>query len=443
MPLLPGGDTSSTATRTPAAAFASIRVTYGINGGLSVTTNLIQEPNIGSVIGAEEIEALTTMLSGRSESLSWGQEVERFEEEFARLCGAQHAIAVSSGTAALDLCAQALQFQAGDEIIATPFSFWSTISAQVARGVQVRFADIDPDTMNIDPRTIPPLITPRTKAIYLVHYGGNPADLDAVRAIADAHGLTVLEDCCHAPGAQYQGRTIGAGDLCCFSFHSYKNMTTLGEGGMVTTPDPLLAKRIRDLRSIGVMAEGTRREVAAFGPYHKPEFELNDHAKGSWDIDVFRVDEIGSNFRMTAVAAAFGRVQLRRLPALNAARRSVAERYDEALSRLGLRTLRIRPGDRSAWHLYTCFLPPELGVDRNRLLGYLRERHDLAIVLRYWPLHLNSVMRSKGHAFGEAPVCEKIWFEQHINLPIGPLFSDALVDRVVQAIADGLQQCRS
>lgn len=403
---------------------------------------MIHEPNIGSVIGSEEIDVLRRLLEGRVDSLSWGPEVQQFESDFARLCGAEHAIAVSSGTAALDLCAQAQQLKSGDEIIVTPFSFWSTISAQVARGVTIRFADVDPATMNIDPATIEQHITPRTRAIYLVHYGGNPAELDEVRAIADAHRLLVLEDCCHAPGAQYQGRAIGSGDLCCFSFHSYKNMTTLGEGGMVTTHDPLLARRVRDLRSIGVLAEGKQREEAAFGPYRKPDFDLNDHAKGSWDIDVFRIDEIGSNFRMTALAAAFGRVQLKRLPAMNAARTSVAERYDEGLAALGLRPVKVRAGNRSAWHLYSCFLPPELGVDRNRLLAYLRERHDISVVLRYWPLHLSSIMRSVGHSFGEAPVCERLWFEQHINLPIGPLMSDALVDHIVQAIADGLQQCR-
>lgn len=403
---------------------------------------MIHEPNIGSVIGAEEIDALRVLLEGRADSLSWGPEVQLFESDFARLCGAEHAIAVSSGTAALDLCAQALQLKAGDEIIATPFSFWSTISAQVARGVTIRFADVDPATMNIDPATLQSRITPRTRAIYLVHYGGNPADLDAVRAIADAHGLPVLEDCCHAPGAQHQGRTVGAGDLCCFSFHSYKNMTTLGEGGMVTTRDPLLARRVRDLRSIGVLADGKRREEPVFGAYRKPDFDLDDHSKGSWDVDLFRVDEIGSNFRMTAAAAAFGRVQLRRLAAMNAARSTVAERYGEALSALGMRPVTVRSGNRSAWHLYSCFLPAELGVDRNRLLLYLRQRHDLSVVLRYWPLHLNSIMRSLGHGFGDAPVCERLWFEEHINLPIGPLMSDALVDRIVEAIADGLQHCR-
>jgi perosamine synthetase len=404
---------------------------------------LIQEPNIGSVVGAEEIEALRALLTARNDSLSWGPEIEQFEHEFARLFGAEHAIAVSSGTAALDLCAQALQFGPGDEIVATPFTFWSTISAQVARGVRVRFADVDPTTMNIDPATIESRITPRTRAIYLVHYGGNPADLDAVRAIAQAHGLPIMEDCCHSPGAVAQGQPIGGGDLCCFSFHSYKNMTTLGEGGMVTTRDPLLAKRIRELRSIGVLAQGEGREVAAFGPYAKPEFELNDHSKGSWDVDIVRVEQIGSNFRMTAPAAAVGLVQLRKLAAFNAARRSVAERYDDALSALGLRPVRVRPGDRSAWHLYSCFLPAELGIDRNRLLAFLRERHGISVVLRYWPLHLNSVMRSRGHAFGEAPVCERLWFEEHINLPIGPLMSDATVDRIVAAIADGMESCRA
>lgn len=403
---------------------------------------IIREPEIGSIIGDEEIEALRAALVGRADSLSWGNEITEFEREFAEYCGVEYAVAVSSGTAALDICAQSLRFGAGDEIIATPQTFWSTISAQVARGVTIRFADIEPDTLNIDPNTVEALITPRTKAIYAMHYGGNPVDLTSLRGIAGRHGLVLLEDACHAPGGRYRGDRIGAGDLCCFSFHSYKNMTTLGEGGMVTTRDAQHAVQLRKLRSIGVLAEGKGR-IPRIGPYRKPTFEVKDHSHGAWDVDITRIDEIGSNVRMTAAAAAVGRVQLRKLDMQNAARQRVAERYREQLQQIpGIRTQRVRSDDTSAWHLYTCFLEPDCGVDRNALLHYMHEHHGVAIVLRYWPLHLQSLMRAKGHRFGEAPVCEKVWFEQQLNLPIGPLFADDWVDAVCDALADGMASLR-
>jgi perosamine synthetase len=219
-------------------------------------------------------------------------------------------------------------------------------------------------------------------------------------------------------------------------------MTTLGEGGMVTTRNADYASQLRKLRSIGVLAEGKGR-VPRIGPYRKPAFEVKDHSHGAWDIDITRIDEIGSNFRMTAAAAAVGRVQLRKLDFQNSARQRVAERYHERLQNLpGLRTMRVRSDDTSAWHLYTCFLQPDCGVDRNALLQYVHEQHGVGIVLRYWPLHLQSLMRAKGHRFGEAPVCEKVWFEQQLNLPIGPLFADDRVDAVCDALADGMARLR-
>jgi len=407
------------------------------------TVKKIREPEIGSIFGEEELDAIRTALVGRSESLSWGHELFEFEKEFAAYCGVEHAIAVSSGTAALDICAQVLHLQLGDEIIATPQTFWSTISAQVGRGISIRFADIEQDTLNIDPTTVEALVTPRTKAIYATHYGGNPVNLAPLRVIAERHRLVLLQDCCHAPGAKYQGQRIGVGDLCVFSFHSYKNMTTLGEGGMITTNNAEYAKQIRNLRSIGVALEGRLRTTQNIGPYRKPEFEVMDHSHGAWDFDVVRVDEIGSNFRMTAVAAAVGRVQLRKLDTHNAARQRVAERYNEILSRIpGIRTTRVRPGDTSAWHLYTCFLELDCGVDRNELLRHMQNEHGVTIVLRYWPLHLHMILRAAGHQFGESPVCEKVWFEQQINLPLGPLLSEERILAITDALASGMKRCR-
>ena len=403
----------------------------------------IAEPEIGTVFGDEELEAIRAALSNRKQTLSWGEEVTAFERDFAAYCGVQHAIAVSSCTAALDLCAEALRLGPGDEVISTPQTFWSTIRALVARGVKIRFADIEPDTLNMDWRTVERLVTKQTKAIYVVHYGGNPADLDSLRAIARHFRIALVEDCAHAPGARFRGARIGAGELCCFSFQSYKNITTLGEGGMVTTDNPELADRLRILHSVGVVGEYRRRAESSMGPYRKPDFDLMDHSFGSWDFDLGDSVEVGSNRRMAAIPAAVGRVQLRKLDTLNSARRRVAERYDALVSRIaGLERTRVREGDTSAWHLYTCFLAPEAGVNRNELLRFMQQERGIRMVLRYWPLHLQSVLRAAGHALGECPVCERVWFELQINLPIGPAFDEKAIAAVVGALAEGMERCR-
>jgi perosamine synthetase len=400
----------------------------------------VREPTIGSLFGEEEMEAIRNALINRSENLSWGHEVAEFEREFAQYCGAQYAVAVSSCSTALDLCAHVLRLGREDEVIATPQTFWATISALVAKGVRVRFADVDPSTLNIDPSTIERLVTERTKALYVVHYGGNPANLGALREIAQAHSLVLVEDCAHAPGARFKGTRIGSGDLCCFSFQSYKNMTTLGEGGMVTTNQQRYAEELRRLRHLGVMGEFTPRVTKYIGPYPKPDHGFMDHSFGSWDFDLAEMYAVGSNFRMPAISAAVGSIQLRKLEGNIAARRNVASLYDERLSLLPeIRPTPIASGDMSSWHLYTCFLDPDSGIDRNKLLGDIRNAGKVEIVLRYMPLHLTNTLRKLDHAFGECPVCERVWFESQINLPIGPAFGEREVDIVVDALAAAIR----
>ncbi len=402
----------------------------------------VVEHHVGSILGEEEIEAIRRAISS-GQSLSWGSELEAFEEEFRDYCGAKHAIAVSSCTAALHLCAQVLRLGPKDEVVCTPQSFWATVLALVARGVRVRFADIDPETINIDPSAIEALITRRTKAIYLVHHGGNPADMDAISAIANAHEIPVVEDCAHAIGTESKGRKIGYGDLCCFSFQSLKNMTTLGEGGMLTTNSDEWAAEARTLRQMAVMGETADRGTNLIGPYAKPDFPLLDHSGVSWDKDRVRIDEVGTNLRLSAVQAAVGRVQLRKLESLNAARAGVAERYHKAIADIpGLRAVKVREDNKSAWHLYTCFVQPDSGVDRDVFIKHLQEVHGIQIILRYWPLHLNEALRSVGHQFGECPVCEQVWFEQQVNLPICAAMAEWEIDAVSEALADGMKKCR-
>lgn len=401
----------------------------------------VSEAGVGSLYGHEELSAISRVLSCGG-SLARGPERPAFEAEFAAACGARHALALSSGTAALHLCAQILRLKAGDEVICTPQTFWATVVALVARGVSIRFADIDPETLNLDPATIERHITPRTRAIYLVHHGGNPADLSAIRGIAAAHGLPVVEDCAHAPGAAYRGEPIGSGDLCCFSFHSLKNMTTLGMGGMLTTGNETWAQEASRLRAMGIVGQAVPRQ-GAFGPYRKPDFDLNDQSAGSWDSGWAAIEETGTNFGMGEVQAAVGRVQLGKLPRVNARRAQIAGQYDDALRQTdALRPLCVHTEDRSAWHLYTCFVRPEAGVDRDELARTLQERAGIGIVLRFFPLHLHAGLQPYGHRYGECPVCERVWFERQLNLPIAPSMTQEQVDWVCEALADGVRACR-
>ena len=401
----------------------------------------VVEHSVGAILGEEEIEAIRRVISS-GQSLAWGPERTAFEEDFRAYCQARHAISVSSCTAALHLCAQVLRLGPGDEVVCTPQSFQSTTLALIARGVRVRFADIDPKTLNIAPDSIEGKINERTKAIYLVHHGGNPADMDPIRKIAAAHDIPVVEDCAHAAGTEYRGQKIGAGDLCCFSFHSLKNMTTLGEGGMLTTNNDEWAAEAGALRTMGVIGEKVDRGTDRIGPYAKPDSKVFDHAGISWTQDYAGIEELGTHYRLSAVQAAVGRVQLRKLDGFIATRARVAQRYTEAIAEIpGLRPVKVAEGDKSAWHLYTCFVEPDSGVDRDRFAKYLDNERGVQIILRFWPLHLSAEHRAEGHGFGESPICEKVWFEQQINLPICAAMEDWEIDTVIEALTDGMQEC--
>ena len=187
----------------------------------------IEEYPVGTIFGEEEIDAIRRVLDS-GDFLSRGRDIDLFEDEFAAYCGAKHAVAVSSCGAALHMATKVLGLSEGDEVICQANAFWVTIVHLLERKVNIKCADIDPYSLNIDPDKIEPLITESTKAIYLVHYGGNPADLDAIYAIARKYDIKVVEDCAHAVGAEYKGNKIGwNSDIACFSFSTHKNISTL------------------------------------------------------------------------------------------------------------------------------------------------------------------------------------------------------------------------
>ncbi|MDB5058706.1 MAG: degT [Chloroflexi bacterium] len=333
------------------------------------------------------------------ESLDYvqGAEVAAFEEEFAAACGTSHAIAVSTGTAALHLALAALGVGASDEVITVSHTFIATAEAISACGATPVFIDIDPKTYLMDPSLLEAAITPRTKAIIPVHLYGQMADMDAILAIANRHGLPVLEDACQAHRATYKGRRAGSlGVAGCFSFYPSKNLGAIGEGGAVTTNDAELAARMRMLR---------------------------DHGQSSR----YYHDVVGFNYRMATIQAAALRVKLPHLDGWNLARRAHADRYGQLLAPLPVTTPETLPGGEPVYHLYVIQV-----ADREDLRRHLASDGIGSGIHYPVPIHLQRAY-ANGETTGALPVTEAA--ASHIlSLPMYAELTDTQIEIVSESI---------
>jgi dTDP-4-amino-4,6-dideoxygalactose transaminase len=367
----------------------------------------------------EDIEAVSEAL--RSGWLTHGPITRRFEEAFADDVGAEFAVAVSSGTAAMHLSLVGLGIGEGSTVITSPFTFCATAHVIEHAGARPRFVDVEPETLQIDPRGVADAIDATTKALLPVHYGGHPAAMGALRHIADEHDLVVVEDAAHALGASIDGRPIGAvGESVCFSFYATKNITT-GEGGMVTTDDATLAKRLQELRLHGISRDAWNR----YG------------ADGDWFYDVA---EPGFKANLTDIQAALGLSQLGREASMRQRRERVALRYLEALEPLTDRVQlpTVQPGVTSAWHLFPIRLRPGSGApDRAAFVERLRSS-DVATSVHFIPLHLQSHFRNRyGYGPGDFPNAEAA-YSQIVSLPIFPGMTDAEIEHVIRGVSEAL-----
>lgn len=343
--------------------------------------------------------------------LTTGPRVAQFEQEFARHCGAAEGVAVNSGTAALHAAMRAIGLRAGDEVIVPAITFAASANAAVYEGATPVFADVEADTLLIDPVSAKARITPRTKAIVAVDYAGQPADYDALREMAERHGIRLIADACHAPGAAYRGRSVGTlGDISCFSFHPVKHMTTC-EGGMAVTDDRRMAGHMRRFRNHGIDSDHRTREAAG------------QHA--------YDMAELGYNYRLPDVLCALGLAQLPRLEGWVAARQNVAALYDAALAPLSHVVPLKTHADRShAFHLYVVKLDPALS--RDKAFSLLRAR-GIGANVHYAPVYLHSFYRARGYRPGLCPVAEEA--SRHVlTLPMFPAMTEADVARVVDAL---------
>jgi perosamine synthetase len=357
--------------------------------------------------GEEEIQAVAEVI--RSGWWGQGPKTAEFEQRFAAFVGSTLAVAVNSATAALHLALRVAGVEGG-EVITTSMTFVSSNHAILYNNATPVFADIQPDTLNIDPDDIARKVTTRTKAILVVHYGGHPADMDRIHEIASAHDLVVIEDAAHAAGAQYKGRPVGSlSPLTCFSFHPVKNLAT-GDGGMITLSNAEWDARLRRLRWVGINKDTWKRS------------KDRDASQYSWEYDV---EELGYKYHTNDILAAIALVQLERLPQTNARRREICALYDEGLGDLPWLELPVeRPDVVSARHNYVVRLE-----NRDGLADWLRE-HRVATGMHYIPNHLYSMYRPYATSL---PVTEREW-KRLLTLPLYPALTDDEVCYIIDVI---------
>jgi len=365
-------------------------------------------------IDSDDVECVIEAL--RSDWLTTGPKVDEFEAAFARSVGTSHAVAVSSGTAALHASMHALGIGPGDEVIVPAITFAATANCVVFEGGTPVFSDVEPDTLLIDVERVEALMTSRTRAVVAVDFAGQACNYDSLRSLAAGHGLALIDDACHALGGLYRGRPVGSlADLNTFSFHPVKHITT-GEGGIVSTDDAAMAGRMRRFRNHGIDVDARERV-----------------ARQSFSYEMV---ELGYNYRLTDLQCALGISQLKKLAWFVTRRQEIAREYDEALRNVpGVSPLRVRPEVSHAYHLYVIRL--DKGVlrrSRDEIFRSLRER-GIGVNVHYIPVHLHPYYRDRfGTAPGLCPAAEEA--AQHIlTLPIFPDMSDDDVRRVVEAVS--------
>ncbi len=369
-------------------------------------------------IGADDIRAVSRVL--KSDWITTGPSVEDFETRFARYCGARFAVAAANGTAALHAACYAAGLGPGDEAVVPPLTFVATANAVLYTGARPVFADVDPDTALLDPAAFAAAVTPRTRAVLPVDFGGHPCAMDAIRRIARRRKLVVIEDAAHSLGGRWKGRKVGQmADLTIFSFHPVKHITT-GEGGMVVTDDPALALRLKTFRSHGITRD-PRKLTRDEGPWY------------------YEQQELGYNYRLTDFQCALGSSQLAKAEAFINARRKIARSYAPALSGLVEVLPPVeRTGARHVYHLY----PVRVPAARRRAVFESLRGDGIGVQVHYYPVHLQPYYRERLKTKpGLCPKAEA-YYAGEISLPVFPGMREADVTRVAKSLATALRRGR-
>jgi len=389
-----------------------------IDGGTPVREIIL--PYARQCVDDDDRLAVDSVL--KSNWLTTGPMVKEFEAAVARYSGAAECVAVNTGTAALHAAVWAAGIGPGDEVIVPAISFVASANCVLYVGATPVFADLSPDTLNLDPEDVKRKLSSRTKAIVAVDFAGHPCDHDALRAIADEHGLTIIADAAHSLGATYKGRKVGTlQDITTLSFHPVKHVTT-GEGGMVLTDDTGIAKRVRSFRHHGI--------------------DVDLHARNktnSWEYDIV---DLGFNYRLPDINCALGVSQLTKSDHWLERRRSIVAAYHEALHGLPMLQLPEQRADcLSAWHLYVVRLNLDaITATRSQVFAALRAE-NIGVNVHYIPIPWMTYYAKLGYKRGQWPVAERE-YERVISLPIYPGMNDQDVADVVTAVKKVLSAYR-
>jgi len=352
----------------------------------------------------------------KSNFITQGPRISEFERKIADYCGAKYAVAVATGTAALHCACFATGITLDKEIITSPITFAASGNCALFLGGKVRFADIKKDTYNIDPEKILMRISTNTKAIIPVDFAGHPCEIEQIMNIAKRHGLIVIEDACHALGAEYKNRKVGSiADMTVFSFHPVKHITT-GEGGMILTNNNEFYEKMKLFRTHGITKD-------------RKYMENND---GDW---YYEMHELGYNYRITDIQCALGISQLEKLNNFITRRREIAKRYNEAFKNTEEITIPYeQQWVKSVYHLYVILLNLDrLKVNRRQVFDALRAE-NIGVHVHYIPLHLQPYYKKKfGYKKGDFPVAED-YYDRTLTLPIFPKMDDKDIDDVIKAV---------
>lgn len=365
-------------------------------------------------IDQADIEAVAEVL--RSDSLTGGPKIAELEERLCQVTGARYAVAVCNGTAALHLAAIAAGFGEGDEVIVSSITFAASANCVLYCGARPVFADINPETYNIDPASVERLITPRTKGIVAVDFTGQAVEHEALRRLCREHKLCLIEDAAHALGTRYNGVPVGSlADMTCFSFHPVKTVTS-GEGGAITTNDGQLYRRLVRLRTHGITRNREEMANPSDAPWYNEQVEL------------------GFNYRMTDFQAALLLSQLGKLSLFSARRREIVEKYDAAFSRMPeLSVQKEIPESDTTRHLYILRIVPErLSCDRRQFFDALYAE-NIHSQVHYLPVYWHSYYEGLGYGKGLCPNAEKYYYEV-CSLPLYYSLTDEDVEDVIRAV---------
>lgn len=378
-------------------------------------------------INQADIDAVIEVL--RSDLITQGPVVPRFEEAVADYCGTKHGVAVNSGTAALHLACLALDVGAEDVVWTSPITFVASANCARYCGADVDFVDIDPTTFNLSPEKLAEKLSQTRqgggrlpKVVIPVHFAGQSCDMAAISALAEEYGFRVIEDASHAIGGRYYGRAVGScdfSDITVFSFHPVKTITT-GEGGMATTNDTALAEHVARLRSHGVTRDPSRMYGSPDDPWYYEQIEL------------------GYNYRLTDIQAALGLNQFQRLDEFLSGRRKIVERYNKHLADLPVTPQAGEPDIDSAWHLYVIRLDSKHCARSHREIFLALRESGIGANLHYIPVYLQPDFRRFGYELGYCPEAE-LYYEEAITLPLFPGMNIEQQDQVITALKTAVQ----